>query len=270
MSGKFDLKDYVDVKERIRLFLERYPDGRLVTTEVGVTAEPDGKPRVWVEAAAYRTVDDPLPGRGWSWLELPGATPYTKGSELENAETSAWGRAIGALGIGITTSIASADEVRSKTVTADVEKGDDGSLIGIVQVGDRSTSDYLLRQTPEGSALGFRLRGERGGILVETRGALADQLMAHKDAAVGARVTVWGTVTERSFTPKKGPDVTYQVLAADRVRLPGIGDLSSDATPEPSGALEPPTAGVEAESEPAEDVPLLDASGQLEALLDVS
>jgi hypothetical protein len=130
------------------------------------------------------------------------------------------------------------------TIAPDVQHGDDGSLIGIVQVGDRSTSDYLLRQTPEGSALGFRLRGEKGGILVETLGPLADQLMVHKAEAVGARVTVWGTIGERTFTPKTGRSVTYQVLAAERVRLPGIGDLPSDAMPEPS------TVGVEAESEP--------------------
>ena len=58
------LKDYVDVKERIRLFYERFPDGRLVTTDIRATSEPDDVPRVWAEAAAYRTPDDPLQGRG--------------------------------------------------------------------------------------------------------------------------------------------------------------------------------------------------------------
>jgi hypothetical protein len=96
-----DLSNYVDVKERIRQFYERFPDGRLVTIGVKVSDEPDGTPRVWVEAAAYRTPDDALPGRGWSWMVLPGNTNYTRGSEIENTETSAWGRAIGALGIGI-------------------------------------------------------------------------------------------------------------------------------------------------------------------------
>ena len=92
---EFALGDYIEVKDRIARFYELFAGGRLVTTEVRATSEPDGKPRVWVQAAAYRTADDPHPGIGWSWLELPGATPYTRGSELENAETSAWGRAIG-------------------------------------------------------------------------------------------------------------------------------------------------------------------------------
>jgi hypothetical protein len=158
------LADYVDVKERIRLFYEKYPDGRLVTSDVRATIEPDGVPRVWVEAAAYRTPDDPLPGRGWSWLVLPGSTPYTKGSELENAETSAWGRAIGSLGIGIERSIASQDEVNAKEGEEHREaaRTDDGGLIGVAEIG-KGQADFELRQTPEGFALAFRLVQGRHG-----------------------------------------------------------------------------------------------------------
>ena len=58
------LKDYVDVKERIRLFYEKYPDGRLTTGEVSASTEPDGVPRIWVQALAYRTPDDPHPAVG--------------------------------------------------------------------------------------------------------------------------------------------------------------------------------------------------------------
>jgi hypothetical protein len=252
MSGKFDdrLADYVDVKERVRLFYERHPDGRLVTTDVRPSREPDDVPRIWVEAAAYRTPDDPLPGRGWSWLVLPGTTPYTRGSEIENAETSAWGRAIGALGIGIDKSIASGDEIRAKAQPeTKVERSDDGGLIGIVEVGDRPSSDFLERRTPDGPALGFRLRGDKGGILVECRGVLADQLYGFREAVVGKRVTVWGALSERSFTPKTGRAVTYQVLSAVRIKAPEIGDLPTDATPEPDAAPGALHGLTEAESE---------------------
>jgi hypothetical protein len=71
---------------------------------------------VVVKAYAYRTPDDPRPGIGHSSLTIPGATPYTRGSELENAETSAWGRALAALGFEVKKAIASADEVRSKRI----------------------------------------------------------------------------------------------------------------------------------------------------------
>ena len=126
---------------------------------------------------------------------------------------------------------------------AEVVNTNDGSLIGTVEVGDKASSDFLLRQSDAGPRLGFRLRGDRGGILVETTGDLADQVSAHRDAIVGQTVSVWGVLMERSFTPKGKAEVTYQVLAAERLRAPGIGDLplhpiaTPDAGPEASGAL---------------------------------
>jgi hypothetical protein len=238
------LGGYTQVKDRIRLFLEAHPDGRLVTAEVRWPQPGDDVSRIAVKALAYRTADDPLPGVGWSWMLLPGTTPYTRGSELENTETSAWGRAIGALGIGIGESIATGDEISAKggEVRADVDRGDDGSLIGIVEVGDKVSSDFQLRQTPDGPEIGFRLRGGKGGILVEAYGPLALQLDQHREAVVGKRVTVWGAISPRTFTPKGGNKaITYQVLAADRVRVPEVGDL-----PNPDVA---PAGLTEAESE---------------------
>lgn len=118
MSGP-DLHDYIEVPERIAMFYEQYPEGVICT---GLF--PDGKPyaletigdRTYLTmvAYAYRTVDDPHPAVGTVWEPVPGKTPYTRDSEPMNAETSAWGRAIAALGIGTKRSIASANEVRSR------------------------------------------------------------------------------------------------------------------------------------------------------------
>lgn len=234
MADKFAdrLDGYVEVKDRIAMFYAAHPDGRLVTASASMTLDPDGVVRVWCQALAYRTADDPHPGVGWSYLTVPGTTPYTRGSEVENAETSAWGRAIGSLGIGIDKSIATGHEVRTKQGQPERDPGD-GSLVGTVERGDKRSSDMLARQTPDGTLLGFRLRGDRGGILVETHRELADQLSRVADAAVGQRATVWGTVSTREFTPSgagKGP-VAYQVLDAVRMRIPGIGDLPSPGEP---------------------------------------
>lgn len=120
------------------------------------------------------------------------------------------------------------------TVRADVTHGEDASLIGTVEVGDKASSDFSLRQTPDGPALGFRLRGTRGGILVRCAGPLAIQLDAFREAAIGATVTCWGRVAEESFTPRGGSKaVTYQVLAAERVNVPEIGILPTQADPAP-------------------------------------
>jgi hypothetical protein len=216
------LADYVDVKERIRLFYEKHPDGRLVTSDVRATIEPDGVPRVWVEAAAYRTPDDPLPGRGWSWLVLPGSTPYTKGSELENAETSAWGRAIGSLGIGIERSIASQDEVNAKEGEEHREaaRTDDGGLIGVAEIG-KGQADFELRQTPEGFALAFRLVQGRHGIKVVAHDRLAEGLALIKADVIGKRVTCFGHISDETFRPRGATkDVTYQVLTLARIEGP--------------------------------------------------
>lgn len=122
--------DYVQVDQRLQEFLAKFPEGRVVTADVDFHVEeyvyitvgsgndrrevPALKGWVLVKALAYRTPDDPLPGVGWSQLIMPGGTPYTRGSELENCETSAWGRAIAAVGIEVRAGIASAEEIRNK------------------------------------------------------------------------------------------------------------------------------------------------------------
>ena len=74
--------------------------------------EVEGKQWVIGRAYAYRTPDDQRPGIGTAWEIVPGTTNFTRGSELQNLETSSWGRAIGALGIGIEASIATLDEIQ--------------------------------------------------------------------------------------------------------------------------------------------------------------
>lgn len=106
----YDLSDYVDVAERIRIAKEVYPELSLQsewTYEVF-----DGQTYIIVKAFAYRTADDSRPGVGTAWEVFPGKTPYTKGSELMVGETSAWGRALAALGIEVR-KVASKQEVQA-------------------------------------------------------------------------------------------------------------------------------------------------------------
>lgn len=104
-------EDYVEVSERIRQFIESYPAGSLQTEWEYV--QRDGEQWLVVKAWAYRSAEDVRPGIGHAWEPIPGRTPYTKGSELMNGETSAWGRALAAIGIAVHKGIASANEVRS-------------------------------------------------------------------------------------------------------------------------------------------------------------
>ena len=100
--------DYVDVAERVRQFVEKYPGGSLQSEIVEMS-----ETRVVIRAYAYRDSDDTRPGVGHSQLAIPGRTNFTRGSEIENAETSAWGRALAALGFA-TKNIATRDDVEMK------------------------------------------------------------------------------------------------------------------------------------------------------------
>jgi len=108
--------DYIPVNERIAEFIKVYPEGSLrplwPDEPYRVLGEGETKWLVY-GACAYRTPDDQAPGVGLAWEPVPGRTPYTRGSELMVAETSAWGRALAAIGIATNKSIATAEEVRS-------------------------------------------------------------------------------------------------------------------------------------------------------------
>lgn len=124
MPQKFSMDDYVDVAERIVKFYERYPEGSLQTVKYH-TLIIDGKTYVVYQAAAYRTADDVRPAHGLAWEPVPGKTPYTRESEMMNAETAAWGRAIVALGIMASAKIASKQEVMARKAEQDQGATDD-------------------------------------------------------------------------------------------------------------------------------------------------
>ena len=111
------LSDYVDVPQRIAEFRSKYPNGSLQPADRASPYRVErigDKTFVVVVAAAYRTPDDQRPGIGMAYEQFPGRTPYTKDSELQNAETAAWGRAIVAVLASESKSVASADEVRNR------------------------------------------------------------------------------------------------------------------------------------------------------------
>lgn len=122
----FNLDGYVDVAERIREFRRLYPNGSLrphnpdKPFEVVTLATDDGRTKTYIVyvACAYRTPDDARCGIGVAWEAFEGKTPYTRDSELMNAETSAWGRAIVAALAADTQKIASAQEVRNRAADA--------------------------------------------------------------------------------------------------------------------------------------------------------
>jgi hypothetical protein len=114
--------DYIDVAARIVEFRGKFPNGSLQPWKDPYIAEvkmPDGSIKSFMvySAAAYRSPEDTLPGVGYAWEPIPGPTNFTRDSELQNAETAAWGRAmVAALAVDTKKGIASSEEVRNRQV----------------------------------------------------------------------------------------------------------------------------------------------------------
>ena len=96
-------KEYIMVNERIKAFRMVYPEG---TIETEILSNENG---VVIFKATVKNVDIVL-GTGHAY-EKEGSSFINKTSYIENAESSAIGRALGMCGFGIDTSVASYEEV---------------------------------------------------------------------------------------------------------------------------------------------------------------
>jgi len=97
-------KQYVEVNERIKYFRENYKDWALTSNIIELTEN-----RCVIQASVLNQ-DNRVIATGTAY-EMLGSSFINKTSFIENCETSAWGRALANLGVGLDTSIASADEV---------------------------------------------------------------------------------------------------------------------------------------------------------------
>jgi hypothetical protein len=89
----FDLSQYQTVQERIDLFWSAFPDGRLNLEIVSLTDT-----QVVMKAEVYLDKADEKPAAVDYAEERLGSSPVNKTSFVENCATSAYGRAISALG----------------------------------------------------------------------------------------------------------------------------------------------------------------------------
>lgn len=101
-------KEYAEVNQRIKAFRMLYPEG---TIQTEILQNIDGV-IVMKAIVGYYNEDNTFKilGTGTAY-EKENSTFINKTSYVENCETSAVGRALGMCGIGIDTSVASADEV---------------------------------------------------------------------------------------------------------------------------------------------------------------
>ena len=98
-------KDYVEVNQRIKAFRKLYPEGTIETEILKLEGT------ICVIKATIK-IGNLVLGTGIAY-ENEGSTFINKTSYIENCETSAVGRALGMCGLGIDTSVASAEEVQN-------------------------------------------------------------------------------------------------------------------------------------------------------------
>ena len=102
-TGEMEVKKYANVNERIKAFRKLYPEG---TIETEIISHNDGI--VVMKANIFN--DMKLLATGTAYEDQQ-SSYINNTSYIENCETSAVGRALAMLGLGIETSIASAEEI---------------------------------------------------------------------------------------------------------------------------------------------------------------
>ncbi len=103
------LDDYQTVAERIDLFYDRYPDGRIIT---GIVEHDAERGFILIRAEVYRQLDDALPAATGHAFEMRSEGYVNKTSYIENCESSAVGRALAMLNFKTKRGIASREEMQ--------------------------------------------------------------------------------------------------------------------------------------------------------------
>jgi ERF superfamily protein len=132
------------------------------------------------------------------------------------------------------------------------EAGPKGGLVGTAVKEKKATTDFLVRQSPDGPFLGFRLKdGVGSGVICEARGDLAVALALGETLVVGQRVQVWG-----SFVSYEPPVVThaYRAFRIERIHAPEFTWPDVAARPDSGGATsEEPAANPPAPLTPEQE-----------------
>ena len=170
--ARFNLDDYVDVAERVEEFHARYPEGRIVTQLLNIQ-NWTGKQTQFIVAAMLYDGNELL-ATGLAEESL-GGSGANQTSALENAETSAIGRATANL--GFQTSKNGKRQRATKQEMAKVNRGPspvDPSIIDLKGKMAEKFSDAVERKEWLESVVGRELSGVSELTPEEVQNALAN------------------------------------------------------------------------------------------------
>jgi hypothetical protein len=166
------LESYVTVAERIGAFYQAYPSGRITTHIVEHDAESGF---ILFRAEVFRDSDDAQPSATGHAFEMRGDSYVNRTSYIENAETSAVGRALALLGFEVKRGIASREEMqkatrKSQPVATDTARAErtrpEPKTAPAPQNGEEKAADALspaaTERGPDLDALILQVAGELG------------------------------------------------------------------------------------------------------------
>jgi len=131
-TPEFDPESYAPVAERVELFYERYPTGRILTELVERTDQ-----EIVFRASVYRAAEDrETAATGWA-AERVGDGEVNAVACLENTETSAIGRALANLGFLASRLRPSAEEV-AKALRARSRLEAEPDLLQLLRAAERA------------------------------------------------------------------------------------------------------------------------------------
>lgn len=141
-------KDYILIKDRVIFFNEEYQNGSI---ETQLLSEPTAEMVVFKAIIIPDLTNPTRRFTGHSQATWDEKNYINKTSALENCETSAIGRALANMGIGVLDSIASADEIRKTDYATPADPASDKQLnaicIGLKKLGvpEENCMDTKLR-----------------------------------------------------------------------------------------------------------------------------
>jgi hypothetical protein len=138
----FNLEEYTTVRERIQLFWEKYPNGRLFTEILDWSDK-----RFIVKASVYADRGDAFPIATGLANEIVGSSNVNRDFALENCATSSLGIACGNAGIGIDKQKASRNEM-AKVVATKVVKPTVVELNAAIKAADAEPAEQDYWTTP--------------------------------------------------------------------------------------------------------------------------
>jgi len=186
VSG-FNLGDYVDVPTRLAMALTKFPELRIQESRPHII-EVEQQKYVEISCTVWRDANDTNPMVAYCWEQIPGKTPYTRGSEMMNASTSCLGRALGFLGMGIGKSIASRDEVQI------AQSRQPTQLAAVVPMHEMPFPDAPVQEYATPKQLGM-MRALANGQNIKQ-----DDLKAYCSTVLGRQINATGDLTKRDLS----------------------------------------------------------------------